>query len=239
MVGRMIPHPPLRDGAWRTKRPTQRCATHRSACMAQPIRQGLVFGFAAFGSCGARTSVRSIQLASKNPGQCTPSSNRTVMVGRMIPHPPLGACNGRADDPSSATRRRRLEDQAPYPIACAKHRSARMAQPTRQGLIFALLSLARAERGLQSAAFPSGGQECPRSLHLQAGVESSWLRAERLQALNKKLSTHSTPSPNRTVMVGRMIPHPPLRDGAWRTKRPTQSRASITSPMKSELFSFR
>ena len=45
----------------------------RSARMAQPTRQDLVFGFAAFGSCGARTSVRSIQQASKNPGRCTSS----------------------------------------------------------------------------------------------------------------------------------------------------------------------
>ncbi len=90
MVGRMILHPPHGDGAWRTKRPTQSRTSHRSARMAQPTRQVLLIDDAAFASCGARTSVRSIQQASKNPGHCTPSSNTTLMVGLMILHPPPG-----------------------------------------------------------------------------------------------------------------------------------------------------
>ncbi len=84
-----------------------------------------------------------------------------------------------------------MEDQAPYPIVPLI--GARVWRSLLAKVWYsALLRLPQVERGLQSAAFIDSGQECPRSLHLQAGVESSCLRAERLQALNKKLSTLNT-----------------------------------------------
>jgi hypothetical protein len=49
MVGRMIPHLPLRDGAWRTKRPAQRCAsiTFAGSFLAamHPLMLGHLVGF--------------------------------------------------------------------------------------------------------------------------------------------------------------------------------------------------
>jgi hypothetical protein len=74
MVGRMVPHPPLKNGAWRTNLPTQRRPSSERAYGAaySPEIPGQKFG--PQNTRKTRNSIR---------------RSETAVVGRMVPHPPL------------------------------------------------------------------------------------------------------------------------------------------------------